>query len=91
MENQFCGETISSIRVYAVFGCWTLAVTSPFGHSGHEIQKEQKIADNMDALKKTLQDMQMLSTFTLNCQVTKIVTNSGSGVQEFANTQIYKI
>ena len=32
---------------------------------------------------KTLQELRMLSSVTLNCQVTKIVMNSGSQLSEF--------
>ena len=39
------------------------------------LQAEHKIGKN---LKKTSQELRMLSSVTINCQVTKIVVNLGS-------------
>ena len=44
-----------------------------------QCQKSQKTAPEV---KKTSQELRMLSSVTLNCQVTKIVMNSGSQVSK---------
>ena len=38
--------------------------------------------DNNDKNDKTSQELRMLSSVTINCQVTKIVMNSGSQLSE---------
>ena len=38
--------------------------------------------NNKGSLKKTSQELRMLSNVTLNCQVAKIVINSGSQLSE---------
>ena len=36
----------------------------------------------LDSIHETLQELQMLSSVTINCQVTKIVMKSGSQLSE---------
>ena len=59
----------------------------------HQEAKQQQIWKYQDThlekecsvevdINKTLQDLRMLSSVTINCQVTKIVMNSGSQLSE---------
>ena len=51
-------------------------------------KKENRLKERLDelgeelALKKTSQELRMLSSVTINCQITKIVMNSGSQLSE---------
>ena len=45
-------------------------------------EKKTKTKKGHVAVKKTSQELRMLSTVTLNCQVTKVVKNSGSQLLE---------
>ena len=47
------------------------------------LQRADKAVDYHDGtLKKTSQELRMLSSVTINCQITKIVMNSGSQLSE---------
>ena len=49
------------------------------------LQSFKKLQLDFDNLKKTSQEFRMLSSVTINCQVTKIVMNSGSQLSELQN------
>ena len=50
---------------------------------GREISADPFIIEIREALRnKTSQELRMLSSVTINCQITKIVMNSGSQLSE---------
>ena len=69
-------------------------VTNTTSQVTHAVKKEfQKMwAIALQKYKKTSQELRMLSSVTLNCQVTKIVMNSGSQLSEmYSVSQMSKV
>ena len=54
-----------------------------YGHAGSEGSSWAPVLDTLKpTITKTSQELRMLSSVTINCQVTKIVMNSGSQLSE---------